>query len=483
MSLQPYSFSSREVLQPGARGEAFKNNGFPGHRTNDDRINRTNNALLMNEHDVLNIKYAMDPRLKAMFRYGWAYGYNQIVMPKGRIVAADPYLTVMDTDTLHYFNALTLANGGQDVELDLSKGFAAWKKATEKFVADIDGKHTGDKKETLRPANKPLGIMGRNEYTRDVDAFNGIMPGPIHTDALVDMPWFISEEKAEGNPWGSIYGAVKPGDLVKADVNGRMTVSPLSYTDKTKAEGGCSDMTVAEYEAERQQVVGQVYATDKSLLPEGAARFAQWALSDRKNFNDFNPYIWPNSNRAGEDFVTNPPTMLQSDFTYPGYPYEKNYISNDLHMLASSREGAYDPRMDEAMRLDRGIPGLTDGQNAVTKEYGKGETLTITHLTEATDVTGAGEMMLRLPDTDLESAKVKIGDEPAVSIAVGATVGKFEITYADLHKGLFALVQKTVGDGSSKPVNISYVKRGMAGVPTYLDWDGCQGIVSVLLQK
>lgn len=483
MALQPYSFSSREVLQPGARGQAFKNNGFPGHRTNDDRINRTNNALLMNEHDVLNIKYAMDPRLKAMFRYGWAYGYNQIVMPKGRIVAADPYLTVMDTDTLHYFNALTLANGGEDVELDLSKGFAAWKKAEVAFEADIDGKHKGDKKETLRPANKPLGIMGRNEYTRDVDAFNGIMPGPIHTDALVDMPWFIDADKAEGNPWGSIYGAVKPGDLVKADLNGRMTISPLSYTNKTKAQGGCSDMTIAEYEKERQQVVGQVYSTDKSLLPEGAARFAQWALSDRKNFNDFNPYIWPNSNRAGEDFVTNPPTMLQSDFTYPGYPYEKNYISNDLHMLASSREGAFDPRLDEAHRLDRGIPGLTDGQNAVSKEYGAGETLTITHLTVAEDITGAQEMMIRLPETDIESAKIKIGEMEAVSIAANVKVDKFTIQYVDLHKGLISLVQTEKGDGSKKPVNVSYVKRGMAGVPTYLDWDGCQGVVSVLLQK
>lgn len=477
MALQPYSFSSREVLQPGARGEAFKNAGFPGHRTNDDRINRTNNALLMNEHDVLNIKYAMDPRLKAMFRYGWAYGYNQIVMPKGRIVAADPYLTVMDTDTLHYFNALTLANGGEDVELDTSKGFACWKKATENFQADIDGKHQGDKKETLRPANIPLGIMGRNEYTRDVDAFNGIMPGPIHTDALVDMPWFIDADKAEGNPWGSIYGAVKPGDLVKADLNGRMTISPLSIPEKVEA------MTIAEYEKERQQVVGQVYSTDKSLLPEGAARFAQWALSDRKNFNDFNPYIWPNSNRAGEDFVTNPPTMLQSDFTYPGYPYEKSYIFNDLHMLASSREGAFDPRLDEAHRLDRGIPGLTDGQNAVSKEYGAGETLTITHLTVAKELAGAQEMMIRLPETDIESAKIKIGEMEAVSIAANVKVDKFTIQYVDLHKGLISLVQTEKGDGSKKPVNVSYVKRGMAGVPTYLDWDGCQGVVSVLLQK
>ena len=482
MALQPTSFSSREVLQPGARGEAFKNNGFPGHRTNDDRINRTNNALLMNEHDVLNIKYAMDPRLKAMFRYGWAYGYNQIVMPKGRIVAADPFLTVMDTDTLHYFNALTLANGGQDVDLDTSKGFAAWKKAEAPFQVDLDGKDK-TKKDTRRPANIPLGIMGRNEYTRDADAFNGIMPGPIHTDALVDIPWFINETKAEENPWGSIYGAVKPGDLIKADLNGRMTVSPLSYTDKDKAGGGCSDMSIAEYEAERRQVIGQVYATDKSLLPEGAARFAQWALTDRMNFNDFNPMIWPNSNRAGEDFVTNPPTMLQSDLTYPGYPYDKNYISNDLHMLASSREGAYDPRFDEAHRLDRGIPGLTDGKNAVSKEYGEGESLTITHVTAATDKTGAQEMMIRLPETDIESAKIKIGDQGPVSIAANATVGNFTIKYVDLHKGLFSLIQHENGDGNSKAVNISYVKRGMAGVPTYLDWDGCQGIVSVLLQK
>ena len=477
MALQPYSFSSREVLQPGANGAAFKNAGIPGHRTNDDRINRTNNALLMNEHDVLNIKYAMDPRLKAMFRYGWAYGYNQIVMPKGRIVAADPYLTVMDTDTMHYFNALTLANGGEDVELDTSKGFAAWKKAEEKFEHDIDGKHKGAKKETLRPANVPIGIMGRNEYTRDIDAFNGIMPGPIHTDALVDMPWFTDEEHAEANPWGSVIGAVKPGDLVKSDLNGRIIVSPLSDPEAVKK------MSIAEYEKERQQVIGTVYATDRSLLPEGAARFAQWALDDRKNFNDFNPYIWPNSNRAGEDFVTNPPTMLQSEFVYPGYPYEKNYISNDLHMLASSREGAFDPRLDESMRLDRGIPGLTDGANAVKKEYGTGETLTITHVVSLESEVGAQEMMIRLPETNLESAKVKIGEEEAVSIAVNATIGEFTITYADLHKGIFAIKQTSAGDGTTKAVNISYVKRGMAGVPTYMDWDGCQGMVSVLLQK
>lgn len=481
MALQPHSFSSREVLQPGARGEGFINNGIPGHRTDDTRINRTQNALLVSEHDTLNIKYALDPRLKPLFRYGWAYGYNQIVIPKGRIVAADPHLTVMDTDTLHFFNAVTLANGGKVVELQKDN---TWKAVSDTFEVNEQTGKDKKKPETLRDKNIPLGMIGRNEYTRNADAFNGIMPGPIWTDKLVDLPWFVEKDKAELNPWGCVYGAIKPGMLLKADENGRITVSPLSDPAKM------ASMQVAEYEAERQQVIGTVYSTDKSLLPEGAARFAQWSLEDRKNFNDFNPYVWPNSNRAGEDFVSNPPTAYQSDFTYPGYPYDKNYISNDLHMLASSREGAIDPRLDEAMRLDRGIPGLMDGGNHAAQEIGKGETLTVTHVVALTKVEDAQEMIIRLPETALESAQVKLGAGNAVSvqenIEIVATNGaKFKITYADMHKGVFAIKQTVAANKEETcAINVSYKKKGLiAGMPTMLDWDGCVGIASILLQK
>ena len=483
MALQPYSFSSREVLQPGARGDMFQNNGIPGHRTDDQRINRTNNSLIVSEHDTLNIKYVMDPRLKPLFRYGWAYGYNQIVIPKGRIVAADPHLTVMDTETQHFFNAVTLANGGKVVELQEGN---TWKEVEDTFqVNTLNGKDQS-KPETLRDANLPLGMLGRNEYTRNADAFNGIMPGPIWTDKLVDLPWFEQKDKAEGNPWGCVYGELKPGYKLKADANGRITISPLSFPKDNKPKG-MADMTAAEIEAERQQVIGTVYATDKSLLPEGAARFAQWSLEDRRNFSDFNPQIWPNSGRAGEDFVTNPPTAYQSDFTYPGYPYDKNYISNDLHMLASSREGAFDPRLDEAMRLDRGIPGLMDGGNHAAQELGKGETLTISHVIVGKEAS-EDEMILRLPDTALESAKVKIGSGDAVSITDNATItvgsAQFTVTYSDMHKGLFAIKQtRGGGDGQAQPVNISYKKKGLiAGMPTMVDWDGCVGTASILLQ-
>lgn len=487
MALQPHSFSSREVLQPGARGERFTNNGIPGHRTDDARINRTQNALLVSEHDTLNIKYALDPRLKPLFRYGWAYGYNQIVIPKGRIVAADPHLTVMDTDTLHFFNAVTLANGGKVVKL---KDDNTWEAVEEQFQVNPQTGKDQSKPETLRDKNVPLGMIGRNEYTRNADAFNGIMPGPIWTDKLVDLPWFADKKKAVENPWGCVYGEIKPGMLLKSDENGRITISPLSLPEKNKADGGCKDMQLLEFEAERQQVIGTVYSTDKSLLPEGAAKFAQWSLDERRNFNDFNPYVWPNSNRAGEDFVTNPPTAYQSDFTYPGYPYDKNYISNDLHMLASSREGAFDPRLDESMRLDRGIPGLMDGGNHAAQTFGEGETLTVTNVVALKEIANAQEMMIRLPETALESAKVKIGTGTA-DIEVGKTItcgngAIFKITYADMHKGLFA-IQQTAGATAKDEtcaVNVSYKKKGLiAGMPTMLDWDGCVGIASILLQK
>lgn len=484
MALQPYSFNGKETLQPGARGEMFVNNGIPGHRNDGERINRTNTTLNLNHHDVPNIKYALDPRLPRVFRYGWAYGYNQIVIPKGRLVAVDPHLVVMDTDTQHFHNAITIANGGKDVDYNHDK--AKWEAAKAPFALDVTTGKDTTAPNTRRPANIPIGILERNEYTRDMDAYNGIMPGPVRTDAMAELPWFASQEKAEGNPWGSAYGDLKPGDLIKSDENGRFVVSPLSRMDADgKFPGAAEAATLVQIEKERQQVVGTIYGTDKSLLPEGAARFAQWALEDRKNFNDFNPYVWPNSNRAGEDVISNPPTAYQSDYTYPGYPYDKNYMSSDLHMLASSRNGMYDPRFDLAHRLDQGVPGLLDGYNAVVNTYGEKDgkpIITLNHIVENSELTGH-EFVMKLPDVNLESAKIAIGDETAVTLVKGATIGKFEVSYADLHKGLFALVQKQAGTKEEKAVKISYVKRGMAGVPTNLDWDGCQGTVKILLNK
>ena len=178
-------------------------------------------------------------------------------------------------------------------------------------------------------------------------------------------------------------------------------------------------------------------------------------------------------------------------------------------MLGGTREGLYNPRFDEKHRLDRGIPGLLDGYNAVIKAYGsdKKETdtaldgkplLTVAHIStiaeqEVIDDVERREILIPLPDTNLELAKIQIGDEEAVIIpneiinaqTAPLDAGKFDIVYVDLHKGQVAIRQKTVVDKAEKnvPIKVSYVKRGQAGVPTNLDWDGCKGMVRILMNR
>lgn len=541
MAIYPNDFTTQEKLQPGARGEVFQTS-LPGYRDNADRVNRTNNNLNTSAHDVPNIKYLFDYRLPTLFKYGFAYGFNQIVIPKGRIVAADPNMDLVDFESQKQFNTLTLANGGVPVRiraigdkyndhsssptaivspagqnqtvLNIGKewipvsGFDKTYKETCYRPFKIDeatkgantqledagysisattGKVTKSNVEVkdVRPGNIPLGMLQRNEYTRDDDAFNGIAPGPILTDAMVEFPWFVYKDKAEENPWGSAYGALFPGALVKSDENGRITISPLSI------ETEVADMDIAEYEMERQQVIGQVYSVNHEIVPEGAAKWATWALEDRLNSDEFNPALYAKTNRHGEDAVNSSP--FNSEGKYPGYPYDKNYLNHDLHMLASiGRRDNYDPRMNQEFLYDNlGIPGLTDGHNAVVRDV-EPVIAGYIHYAGGKDYS---PMYFRTLDVNIEpnSLQIAISDNSFVNCTKGAKVKDdiFEVTYCNEEQGIIVLevAKKTEADtllrdqDGGVTVKFKYKKRGMSGVPTYLDWDGIAGSVKVLFTK
>ena len=548
MALLPSDDTSRQVLQPGARGELFKSD-IPGHRDEGDRINRTNNHMNVSEHDVPNVKYEFDYRLPVLFRYGWAYGFNQIVIPKGRIVAADPHMDLVAFESQKKFNTLTLANGGVPVRLrtaedkygehtnkdtalvsasaqgkkaanegkdwtpvkgldkaytdvcyrpfaELSKDgtAAAFTSAAQQLSAagyEVDADHgyitkDGAEAKNVRPGNVPLGMLERNEYTRDQDAFNGIMPGPVLTDAMVEYPWFAFKDKAEENMWGSAYGGLFPGALVKPDENGRVTISPLSFPDQV------ATMSISEYEAERQQVIGQVYAVNRELVPEGAAKWATWALEDRLKFENFNPAVYAQNNRRGEDAVNHTP--YASTGKYPGFLYDHNYMNHDLHMLASQgRADIYDPRMNPEFRFgDMGIPGLTDGYNAVSKKIPAYKVGVIRYAGEGKEYV---PMYFRTLDVDIEKTtlEIAIGNDAFAPCTEGAFLkdGAFKIDYADEMQGIvvISIADKAKADALLKDeangleVKVQYSKRGEAGVPTFMDWDGCVGSVRILLTK
>ena len=67
------------------------------------------------------------------------------------------------------------------------------------------------------------------------------------------------------------------------------------------------------------------------------------------------------------------------------------------------------------------------------------------------------------------------------------------VNYVDNLQGLFVIritdltsVQKLIPEGQDSvelPITVKYTKRGLAGIPTFMDWDGVVGSVKVLLQK
>ena len=543
---------SKQSLQPGARGEIFQQD-LPGYRGQGDRVNRTNMKLAVSEHDVPNIKYELDRRLPVLFRYGFAHGFNQIVLPKGRFVGIDKSLNVMDFDTQKAYNALTLANGGADVHIRdeqyknvqnkatapvgigtqwapvaentytiTDKGEAIFRPFADTVSSDVtlgvDAKTglvtvDGQVTDTVRLGNVPVGIMERNEYTRNDDAYNGMQPGAILTDKLVELPLFLVKEKAEMNPWGSAYGSMIPGDLVKSDENGRAVVSPLSRPEIV------ATMAPAEIELERQQVIGQVYAVSRDLVPAGAAKYAQWALSDRLNFDEFNPDVWRMNNRDGEDninkspykangggFINNTTDMTGRDFTSePGYPFDRTMHEHDLHMLESTVR-THSNRFGLEHMLEQGIPGLTDGYNVASRELGPEEVGTFAQAASKADYR---PMMFKTADVNLESMKIAVTtgatvrDEHFTEVNVNEVNQKFDlkgdsevangmqIDYVDLKQGIITVsvaADKATDvhnalEGKKAKVVVKYNKRGLTGVPTNLDWDGCAGVVTILLQK
>lgn len=547
MALYPNEFNTQETLQPGARGNVFTES-IPGHREEGDRINRTQIRLNISAHDVPNVKYEFDYRLPVLFRYGWAVGFNQIVIPKGRIVACDPHMDIVNFESKKLFNTMTLANGGVPVrirteedkypafsgettdiikptsqnttvqnvgkewtplvgmnvtyEKDVYRPFKSKTSATEQLTAagyevNTDtGRIQKDGVEVVnvRPGNIPLGMLERNEYTRDEDAFNGIMPGPILTDPIVELPWFAYKDKAEENFWGSAYGNLFIGAQVKPDENGRVTISPLSFPDKVK------EMDIFEYEQERQQVIGQVYGVNHEIVPEGAARWAMWALEDRLNYEGFNPALYSKNNRRGEDSVNS--TAYFSTGRYPGYPYDKNYLNHDLHMMASTGRGDnYDPRMNFEYRYSNmGIPGLTDGYNAVERDI-TDQKVGLIHYAGGKDYV---PMYFRTIDLGqfISPNTLQISVDGAAytqltkgaKIAVGSTADVLEVKYVSELQGIFVLevadkdkadTALVNSDGTDKAVEVKvqYKRRGEAGVPTFMDWDGICGSVFILFQK
>jgi len=410
-----------------------------------DQYMRTNTKLQAGTHDAPGERYLIDPRLKRLFRYHFG-GDGWVVIPKGRIVAPstdnDGVINmgnVFDFDGNVYRPALTLANGGVDV-VEIGK----------------DGtQHT-------RAANKAIGVAYGNLYEEFVDGFNGMQP-TIENEIYIELPYIPRKQDAEDIEWGSFYDVdlsrpVKAGDYVMSDENGRAIKADFDKVkedlDKANAElqaatdiagvqAAMAKIVNLQKELSRmqEQVIGQVWAVETNLPPQGWLKWVTWSMEDMRQDDR-----WiNNSGFTAKDIAD---TAAKDGF--PGYPYDATYRN-----------------MEGVKYFPKGIPGLTNGANIEVP---------FDDLVIGTVQPGqSGRHDFRIWQTPIVEGSLVLKD------SLGNTVNP---DYVDFELGLVTIHYDNSKGTSPVDIKATFKATGqIPGVPTNWDWKGSVGAVRILLQK
>jgi hypothetical protein len=392
-----------------------------------DQKFRTNTKLQAGTHDSPGEKFLVDPRLPRLFRYHFG-GDGWVVIPKGRVVAPatnggnDDDGRFDDFDANVPYNALTLANGGKDV---------------------TEVGRDGD--EYTRTANKPIGVAYANLYEEFIDGFNGMQP-TIENEIYIELPYIPVKADAEEIQWGAFYDAdlarpVKAGDFVMSDDNGYVIKADFDKIRQDIASAADLDALKVALQEEsrlREQVIGQVWAVETNMPPQGWLKWVGWSAEQTSEDE------WRNATGA-----THADIGAQDGF--PGYPYEKSYRNVD------TRDGKYYPQ---------GIPGLTNGSN-----------IEVPFTDEVIGYVNAGQsgrhdfFLLHTPAVE-GSLELKVGDTVVTPQHFDPMSGRV----------VFNAPENTTG--APVAVTATYKALGqIPGVPTGWDFKGSIGAVRILLQK
>jgi hypothetical protein len=392
-----------------------------------DQKFRTNTKLQAGTHDSPGEKFLIDPRLPRLFRYHFG-GDGWVVIPKGRVVAPstnggqDDDGRFDDFDANVPYNALTLANGGKDV-LEVGK----------------------DGNEYTRSANKPIGVAYANLYEEFIDGFNGMQP-TIENEIYIELPYIPVKEDAEEIQWGAFYDEdisrpVKAGDFVMSDENGyviKADFGKIRETIENAADLAELKVALSEESRLREQVIGQVWAVETNMAPQGWLKWVGWSAEQTSEDQ------WRTASGA-----THADIGAQDGF--PGYPYERTYRNVD------KRDGKYYPQ---------GIPGLTNGSN------------------------------IEVPFQDEVIGQVNAGQSgrhdfyllhtPAVEGSLVLKVGGQTVTPQHFDPLSGRVVFSFDNEAGSTPLDVTATYKAVGqipGVPTGWDFKGGIGAVRILLQK
>lgn len=279
--------------------------GYSPLRSTAEREWRTNNKLFRSDLEATGDKWLPDPRLPHRFLYHFGGEWdNFVVIPKGKVVSIVPgAYRVREFPSGMYRPALTIANGGEDVE-----------------EVDQQAVDAGKTNATyVRVANIPVGISDRNIYKNIPDTFYGNEPY-FRRYGYIELPHILNPEDAKEMKWGCVVGEVDHTDYVKPDKDGNLVRWDPSTDDP-------------------RQRVAQVLFIDHNIPPEG---WLQWLM--------------------GGDVEGNLPPYVASsrDMKFRGYPREA-LLDNQGHPF-DMRYREWD-----GYNKGKGVPGLTDGSYVHTE--------------------------------------------------------------------------------------------------------------------
>jgi hypothetical protein len=451
-----------------------------------DEYKRTQTKLVVDNGDAPSGKKLADPRLPKRFKYQFGQyggGNGYIVIPKGRIVSLVPDQEFKNFDDNQYYNALTLANGGEDV-------------TEENHNPELDEPGTVD---YTRVANKPVGVAQLNVYQNIKDNFQGNIPSFI-TRNTISVPYFNDETDADKFDWGCAYGGeLKPGDRVKPDQEGRF-VKWKEYKDRMETFSGdgsqttfqvktqiqpdvtTSDITVTDTDAGSDvtvdsinHVIGEIIlasapndATDnveityKSVLGDDLEQKVGTVTEVNQDLVPAGWLKWVKTENPLPNGEENDETGYESQhLDDEGYPYDPQYA---------------DPFANDETR-PTGLEGLHDG-SAMTKSF------TREKVGEVPSVADVGERYsvhtLRKPLVD-GTLRVYLEDSSGI-VVMDSDDGDDIINFVNEEEGL-VIIELTVDPTADLDIYVDYDATGQTpGIPSNLNWEGVIGSVDVLLQ-
>lgn len=418
---------------------------------------RSNTKLQAGTHDAPGEKFFIDPRLAGKFRYHFG-GAGEVVIPKGIIVA--PATTgdtkgtqivdgqIVDPDTGFKVGCLTIANGGADVS------------------------EAGPLGDYTRKANKPIGVAYGNLYQQFVYNINysidgvqtpggwtGMQP-TIENEIYIELPLLESESDADKIHWGCAYGEdLKPGDYVMSDTKGRFIKADFE-TLNTQI-GAAADLAalkakIQELNRMNQQVIGQVWAVEKYVVPAGQVGQTQSGVAGWLKWVQ-----WSQEDQMQDDLKMNNsgfrPEDIATQDTFPGYPFTPTYANYDF------KTNKYDPK---------GIPGLTNGSNIEVPKTEKIGTIKAGQ---------TGNYYFHVKSTPIVKNENINNNYVEIAAMAGLT---FTVDHVDPERGLVVVNVTANASTADHDVVATFKATGqIPGLPTNMDFKGSIGAIRILLQK